>query len=189
MRNVGVPADEVLRVGCTVVRLPVRMAILVCLIFSGCGANPNSPVGFVNETKHSDAQLWSLWQAAQQSLAQQVDLNPLAQQLDNATPQILPGDARAFTVSPHQLVVSSQPDVSSAALYAATGTMHSDPTGLIACPQPCNVSYAPAYSLYGRPATNYAASWEFEGNNFDQLVQYEFENQILSVLGYDMRWR
>jgi hypothetical protein len=74
-------------------------------------------------------------------------------------------------------------------LYAAMGMQHTDPTGLIACPQPCNVHYAPAYSLYAQPATRYAASWEFSGNNFDFLMQYEFENQILNALGYDMRWR
>jgi hypothetical protein len=101
----------------------------------------------------------------------------------------LPGDSRALAVSPHQLLVSSQPDVTSSAFYTATGTNRPDPTGLIVCPQPCNVSYAAAYSLYSRPASHYAASWEFTGNNFDALVQYEFENQILKTLGYDMKWR
>ena len=64
-----------------------------------------------------------------------------------------------------------------------------NPTGLIACPQPCNVSYAAAYSLYSQNVSRYAASWEFVGNNFDALVQYEFENHILQGLGYDMTWR
>jgi hypothetical protein len=102
---------------------------------------------------------------------------------------MLPGDSRVMAVSPHWLVVSSQPDVTSASLYTATGSSRPDPTGLIVCPQPCNVNYAAAYSLYLRPASHYAASWEFAGNNFDSLVQYEFENQILKVLGYDMKWR
>jgi len=35
----------------------------------------------------------------------------------------------------------------------------------------------------------YAASWEFSGNNFDVLVEYEFENQILNALRYDLKWR
>jgi hypothetical protein len=130
-----------------------------------------------------------LWKAAQTSLSQQIDLNPLQRQFSSVAPDILPGDSRALGVSPHQLVVSSQPDVTSAALYAATGTNRPDPTGLIVCPQPCNVSYAAAYSLYLRPASHYAASWEFTGNNFDALVQYEFENQILKTLGHDMKWR
>jgi len=67
--------------------------------------------------------------------------------------------------------------------------VHPDPTGLIACPQPCNMHYAPAYSHYAQPATRYAASWESSESNFDALVRYEFENQILHSLGYDTTWR
>jgi hypothetical protein len=62
-----------------------------------------------------------LWRAAQQSLSQQIDLNPLQHQLENAPPQILLGDPRVWNISPHQLVVSPKPDVFSVALYAATG--------------------------------------------------------------------
>ena len=94
-----------------------------------------------------------------------------------------------WNVSPRQVTVSSQPDVSSAMLYAATGDQRSDPTGLIVCPQPCNVRFAPAYSVYAQPTSRYAASWEATDSNFDYLVEYEFENQILNALGYDMRWR
>ena len=151
------------------------------------GATP--PAGFINHTKHSDAELASLWKSAQHNLSQQIDLNPLEQELNNAAPQIVSGDARVWTVSPHQLVVSSQADVSSAALYVATGTSRPDPTGLISCPQPCNVNYVPAYSLYDQPATRYAVSWESSSNNFNVQVEYEFENHILNALGYDTRWR
>ena len=103
--------------------------------------------------------------------------------------QILPGDPRVWNVSPRQLIVSSRKDVSSAALFAATGTNRPDPTGLIACPQPSNVNYAAAYSLYAQNVSRYAASWESAGSDFDGLVQYEFENHILQGLGYDMKWR
>ena len=163
--------------------------IFACMLLSACGNDQARSIGFVNETQHSDAQLRNLWKAAQQGVAQQIDLNPLQRQLGSAAPDILPGDPRALSVSPHQLVVSPQPDVSSASLYAATGNQRSDPTGLILCPQPCNVNYAPAYSVYVQPASHYAASWEFSGTNFDTLVRYEFENQILNALGYDLRWR
>jgi hypothetical protein len=163
--------------------------VIGCVLFAGCGNGPDADIGFINETQHSDAKLWSLWKAAQTNLSQQIDLNPLQRQFSSVAPHIVPGDSRALAVSPHQLLVSSQPDVTSSALYAATGTNRSDPTGLIVCPQPCNVSYAAAYSLYSRPASHYAASWEFTGNNFDALVQYEFENQILKTLGYDVKWR
>jgi hypothetical protein len=115
-------------------------------------------------------------------------MNPLQRTLTNAPAQIL-GDPRVWNVSPRQLMVSSRQDVSSSALLAATGINRPNPTGLIACPQPCNVHYAAAYSLYGQNVSRYAASWEFAGNNFDALVQYEFENHILQALGYDMRWR
>jgi hypothetical protein len=130
-----------------------------------------------------------LWKAAQTNLSRQIDLNPLQRQFSSVAPDLVSGDSRGLSVSPHQLVVSSQPDVPSSALYAATGTNRPDPTGLIVCPQPCNVSYAAAYSLYSHPASHYAASWEFTGTNFDALVQYEFENQILKTIGYDMKWR
>lgn len=169
-------------------------AVVSLLILSGCGGRPTSGIsssssGFINNTQHTDPQLWTLWTAAQQTLSQQIDLNPLQQQLNGTPAQMLPGDPRVWNVSPEQLTVASQPDVPSSALLAATGMSRSNPTGLIACPQPCNVQYAPAYSLYAQPTTRYAASWENSGNNFDTLVEYEFENQILHTLGYDMTWR
>jgi len=133
--------------------------------------------------------LWAIWAAAQQSLAQKIDLNPVQQSTENAAPQILAGDPRALTVMPRQLTVAPEPDVSPAALFAATGIQRSNPTGMITCPQPCNVRYATAYSVYQPELTRYAASWEFSGNNFSAILQYEFENQILFSLGYDMRWR
>ena len=164
------------------------------LVLAACGGAPTSglgasPRGFVNNTQHTTAQLWTLWTTAQQNLSQQIDLNPLQQQLTGAAPEMLPGDPRVWNVSPDQLTVASQPDVASSSLLAATGMNRPNPTGLISCPQPCNVQYAPAYSLYAQPTTRYAASWENSGNNFDALVEYEFENQILHALGYDMTWR
>lgn len=166
-----------------------RLSILLCAIGSGCAGRPSGAPGFINRTRHSDAQLSALWKSAQKSVSQQIDLNPLQQQLGNAAPDLLPGDARAWKLTPRQLVVSPQPDVSSAALLAATGESMSDPTGLITCAQPCNVRYAPAYSRYTQPSVNYAASWESSESNFDFLVEYEFENQILNTLGYDTSWR
>lgn len=167
-----------------------RAALLAIILLNGCGGDrAAAPAGFRNQTQHSDAQLWSLWQAAQQRLSQQIDLNPLQREFSNAPAQILPGDPDALSVSPRQLSVGPQADVASATLYTATGMDRPDPTGLIACPQPCNVQYAPAYSVYGQPASRYAASWESSESNFDYLVEYEFENQILYAMGYDVSWR
>src|SRR5438034_8115551 len=147
MQSAGRFADGFLRGGPEAMRLPFRVSIVLALILSGCGGRATPPVGFINQTRHSDAQLQALWQAAQKNLSQQIDLNPLEQEMNNAPPHIVPGDGRVWSVSPHQLVVSSQTDISSAELFVATGTVRADPTGLVSCPQPCNVNYAPAYSL------------------------------------------
>lgn len=172
--------------------MPFSVILASLMALAGCGGQAATgsglAPGFTNHTQHTDSQLWALWNAAQQNLSRQIDLNPL-QQLSGSPPLLVPGDPRVWTVSPHQLTVAAQPDISSPALFAATGMTRPDPTGLIACPQPCNVQYAPAYSLYLQPVTRYASSWENSGNNFDTLVEYEFENQILHALGYDMTWR
>jgi hypothetical protein len=159
------------------------------LVLLGCGGQPALPVGFVNQTKHSDAELTVIWKAAQETLAHEVDLNPLQRSSSGASADIRPGDARALAVMPHQLQVSAEPDVSSIVLLAATGLDRTDPTGMIACPEPCNVHYAAAYSFYNRDLTRYAASWESQGESFTFVLEYEFENQILAALGYSLRWR
>lgn len=166
----------------------LRTLFLIFLLL-GCGSNktPTTPVGFINQTKHSDAALWTIWSTAQKGLATTINLNPL--QSPDATPDILPGDARALGVMPHQLTVAPEPDISSNVLAAATGVYRSNPTGMIACPQPCNVRYTSAYSRYDPAATTYAASWESSESNFRDILEYEFENQILFALGYNMTWR
>jgi len=164
--------------------LRLRLALLTMLLL-GCGGGSSGPLGFVNHTRHSDADLWTIWKAAQQSVATEIDLNPVQE----APPIILPGDSRALSVEPRQLTVAPEPDVSSQLLFSETGVHRIPPTGLIACPQPCDVRFAAAYSLYRPPSVTYAVSWEFAGNNFSTIVQYEFENQILHTLGYNMSWR
>lgn len=166
-----------------------RLLIALALL-SACGANrlAEQPVGFVNHTKHSDADLLVIWEAAQQRLAQQIDLNPLQQNAGSAA-TILPGNPQALEVQPHQIEVDPEADVSSAILFAQTGVERLDPTGMIACPVPCAVRYAPAYSVYENPATKYASSWEAQEANFSSILQYEFENHILNTLGYDTQWR
>jgi hypothetical protein len=164
--------------------------LVLTMGLAGCGGLPAAtPVGFVNQTQHPDADLKIIWSAAQQSIAKSIDLNPVERTTSNVPADVVPGDPRALDVVPHHVLVAAEQDVSSNALFATTGVLRPDPTGMIACPQPCNVHYAAAYSLYQPPLTNYAASWEFKGNNFNQLLEYEFENQILNALGYDMRWR
>ena len=171
------------------VRRSLELATL-SVALAGCGGSPaTSPAGFVNRTRHSDTYLWGTWKTAQGSVARSVELNPLQQSIENALPATLPGDARAWNVLPRQLTVGPTPDVSSRAFLAATGMLRPDPTGMIACPRPCDVRYTPAYSLYRPELTRYAASWELEEGNFHIILEYEFENQILFALGYDMRSR
>ena len=81
---------------------------LSVIAMASCGGQPVGVVpakGFINNTQHSDVQLSAVWAAAQQTLSQEIDLNPLQRELYNAAPNILPGDARALGVSPHQLQV------------------------------------------------------------------------------------
>ena len=91
---------------------------------AGCGGQLVGTVtaaGFINHTQHSNTQLSALWSAAQQTLSQQVDLNPLEREFYNVAPNILPGDARVWRGSPRQIQVESQADVSLPVLQQATG--------------------------------------------------------------------
>jgi hypothetical protein len=146
-------------------------------------------MGFVNQTRHSEDDLWTIWKAAQDTLSQEVDLNPLQRSFSGAPADIRPGDPQAQKIWPHQLRVGAEPDIASSALLAATGQERDNPTGMIACPPPCNVRYAAAYTIYSRDITRYAASWEDQGDSFTFVLQYEFENQIMAALGYSLKWR
>ena len=46
----------------------------------------------------------------------------------------------------------------------------------------------PTRSIAG-DVTQYAASWEDQGESFNFVLEYEFENQILAALGYSLKWR
>ncbi len=164
-------------------------ALALLLFLTGCGSGDQRPAGFVNHTELSDDQLWTIWKAAQQSLAHQIDMNPLQRSFENVPPDTRPGDPRALGIQPREILVVSAPDVSVQDLYEATGITRGNPTGLIACPEPCNVRFAAAYSSYSQEVTRYARSWESQGDSFHLILQYEFENHILYELGYDMDWR
>ena len=71
--------------------------LLSVLLMTACGGRPTDSTpnaSFINNTQHSTAQLQALWNAAQQTLSQQIDLNPLQRELYNSAPNIVPGDAR-----------------------------------------------------------------------------------------------
>jgi hypothetical protein len=144
----------------------------------GCGGQPNAlPVGFVNQTKHSDADLWMVWKAAQESLEQEVDLNPLQRSSSGAGADIRPGDPRALEVMPHQLRVSAEPDVSASALLAATGLERSDPTGMIACSGPATSAMPPPIPSTAGDLTQYAASWEDGGDSFTFVLEWSMSSR------------
>src|SRR6266702_2377457 len=129
------------------------LVVLTCLWLAGCGGGFPSglPTGFINQTQHSDTELWAIWKTAQQELAQEVDLNPLQQSLYDAPGDIHPGDPRALSAMPHQLLVAAQPDVASTVLFGVTGVQRPDPTGLIACPAPAMCgSQPPIHCIHGR---------------------------------------
>jgi len=163
--------------------------MMATVILAGCGGKPSDAAGFVNLTQHPDAALWGLWSAAQESVARQIDLNPIQQKANHAPPDLRPGDPRARTVQPRQIKVVAQPDVTAGELYTEAGVARNNPTGLIACPQPCNVRFAAAYSLYARRETRYARSWESHDDSFNLLLEYEFASHILYALGYDVKRR
>jgi hypothetical protein len=73
----------------------ISRAFIPILLLGGCGGGlPESlPVGFLNRTRHSDEQLWTIWKTAQQILSQRVDLNPLERSINGASPDIHSGDA------------------------------------------------------------------------------------------------
>ena len=75
-------------------RRPLRALVLTILLLEGCGGS--NPARFINQTRHSDAEWWALWKAAQQNLSQQIDLNPLQRTLARVPAQMLPGDARGM---------------------------------------------------------------------------------------------
>jgi hypothetical protein len=172
----------------------VRLLILTVLVLGqpGCSTSYNElPIGFVNLTRmSSDTYLMSRWHNAQRAVAAQVDLNPIGR-LRGEPAHSLPGDARALNIPPRQIAVQAVPDVSSQQLLAATGVLRSDPTGFVLCPPPCNVTYDSSYTIFGRRYVAYAASWEFakDPQVFAQILEYEFQSQILYRLGYDVSER
>lgn len=172
----------------------LRWFLLLAVILGqpGCGDSYHElPVGFINRTHHtSDSYLLARWASAQQAIAARIDLNPIGR-LHGEAPHYLPGDRRAYNIPPRHIVVQAVPDVSSQQLLAATGVLRPDPTGFILCPQPCNVAYDSSYTLFSQRYVAYAGSWEFAADPqpLAQILEYEFESQILFRLGYDVSKR
>jgi hypothetical protein len=95
------------------------------------------------------------------------------------------------TSPPRRNEVQAIPDVSSQQLLASIGVLRPDPTGFIFCPQPCNVAYDSSYTVFSKRYVAYAASWESapDPQPFAQILEYEFQSQILYRLSYDVSKR
>ena len=69
------------------------LVLMLGMVLAGCGGRPEAPPeGFVNQTHHSDPDLWTIWKAAQETLAEEIDLNPLQRSFAGAPADIRPGD-------------------------------------------------------------------------------------------------
>ena len=80
-------------------RRNLLVLVVLEMVLAGCGGQPEpAPAGFVNQTHHSDTELWTIWKAAQETLAQEVDLNPLQRSFSGAPADIRPGDPRALKI-------------------------------------------------------------------------------------------
>ena len=141
---------------------------------------------FVNYTAVSDAVLAQCWKQAQQQLATQPF--PLAGQgtSDSHAP-----DMRALTVQPSHVTVVPVAEVSQADLAAATGDSAwlkvASPTGTILVEADNGfLGYEAAHAVtetWRKPRV-YAATSEMPN-----VLVYEFQNIILSRLGYDVSGR
>jgi hypothetical protein len=46
------------------------LVLMLGMVLAGCGGRPEAPPeGFVNQTHHSEADLWTIWKAARETLA------------------------------------------------------------------------------------------------------------------------
>ena len=132
---------------------------------------------FLNYTGLTDAQLLTIWNTAAQGLAtQQIPLST------NGT-ALQPADPRALTVTPKNVAVISMPDwtVSDLTKIDSAWAGHSVPTGAFAVDTGTGYETVHGITLpWARPriygATSVLAS----------VLVWEFQNVILSKLGYDV---
>jgi hypothetical protein len=153
--------------------------LLLLLGFTGCG---NAPREFTNRTSLSQQFLYTQWNAAQQIIATTpLLLNPQ----QNGAKLFSAPTNRAFTIQPDGLIVQDLPDVAASQMTSITGQPASDPTGVLLCPPGCDVRFTPAYSLLGT-GVYYARSTNAHLDRLSFDLRYEFENQILFRLAYNV---
>ncbi len=138
---------------------------------------------FVNHTSLSDSELEGSWKQAQTNLAtNQFPLNVF----DTTDREMHLPDLRALNVTPKCVIVKEKSDVPVAELVKLDPkwATHSDPSQAFVLVGNSNTLYCHSYvSLYHRPRV-YAVRSEVKA-----CLEYEFENIILHILGYDTSMR
>jgi|ERR1017187_3411309 hypothetical protein len=142
-----------------------------------------SSTAFINYTSVSDAVLAQQWALAQHSLA----TAPFPQNYSGGNMHA--ADPRALTVQPEHVTVVSVPDVPIADLVKIdpAWAKDKDPSGAIIFTGGNGLlGYTPchAFSLCYKKPRVYAAASEIPN-----VLSYEFQNLILSRLGYDVSAR
>jgi hypothetical protein len=163
----------------------VRMLHAICVQmpltvwFRTFGRLIPSSARFVNYTAVPDSVLETAWAQAQQSIG----TNPHPQDAYNGPLQ--KPDPRALTLQPSNVAVIAVPDVplSDLSKVHAVQPGRKDPSGVILIMQNGLFGYESCHAVtmcWARPRVYAAAS------EVPQVLEYEFENIILSRLGYDV---
>jgi hypothetical protein len=158
-----------------------KLALFLPLGLVGCG---NDPREFTNRTPLSQQFLYTQWEVAQTVVASTpLLLNPV-----QSIPMFSTPTKEALSIQPDGLIIEARPDLTADQILKMTGTHASDPTEELICPPGCDVKFTPAYSLLG-VGVYYARSLDADLNRLTYDLQYEFENQILFRLAYNVNER
>jgi hypothetical protein len=157
--------------------------LLLLLASCGRGSWGGSGARFVNRTGLAEAEFQAVaeqkWQQAQRALATHtIDLHAATPE---SGPFIVPADARALQLQPHNVVVQSELDVAAQEINNLPNCAHcpyEDPTGLIRC----RVGFCQAY-LRG------LCTIVVPSSKPENMGPYEMENCILWALGYEVSGR
>lgn len=158
---------------------------ILLLLLASCGGGSwgGSGARFVNRTGLAEAEFQALaeqkWRQAQTELARHtIDLHAATPE---SGPFMVPADARALQLEPHNIVVQSEPDVAAQELNQSPNCAHcpyQDPTGLI----PCRVGLCQAY-------LRELCTIVVPASKPENMGPYEMENCLLWALGYDVSGR
>ncbi len=158
---------------------------ILLLLLASCGGGSwgGSGARFVNRTGLAEAEFQALaeqkWRQAQMEVARHtIDLHAATPE---SGPFLVPADARALQLEPHNVVVQSEPDIAAQELNQLPNCAHcpyQDPTGLI----PCRVGFCQAY-------LRELCTIVVPASRPENMGPYEMENCLLWALGYDVSGR